>query len=517
MLNAVLLLGCFGFAGLFVIPAALSSTRWGSKIGNAYARFIAFALRRPALTVGKRSDLTLRQLSYDDVFSAEEFEAGGVMRKVRRPAENVHRLGSTPLAFVDEEYGVTFDLRDLLLSEKALSLREDGQLVRTYSVFEDGTPTRVEHFFRAFLEIAERRAMALDLDDSVRPWVDGSEKAHLHERMDEAVRRMFIDRQEDLSFFKLLVPMIGIGAGLLLGFYIVGPGQLPGEPVSSSPIDVGAIGLVSLTSGRQWLSVQASRVRETLGSGAGGDDGLNIPWWRIGKALVATGVLAITAGIAIKIGMFWSAVIGGSFLAGFAFLPLLLLVFGALGAGAGLGDLMLMAALMGFDEPVINLRADDRYEIREADALGLEDPPKVKVAWTLVGLSCDVDPEAFDGAGATAADLEDVRDQFAADGGRDADECLPTGFESTREIQKAGHHAYLPTNPSTRSTFVRLDMFLARFRDAATGGLLDVAEKEARKQYAAGDPDLSDQRLMVLSLAGTVLGFLLSAGVFALV
>lgn len=507
MLNAVLLLACFGFAAVFVLPATLKSTRYGTKIANAYARFTMFALRRPGLSFGKHADLTLRQLSYDDVFDAEEIESGGVARKVRRTAENVHRFGSTPFALIDEVYGVTFDLRDMAVAEREHRHREDGQMVRTFAKFNnEGEATRVENFCRGFFEFEKRPGLSLDIDDSVRRIVDGSERAHWHERMDEAVRRMFIDRQEGLPFLKLLVPAISLGIGLLLGFYVLGPGQLPGGDTGASPIDVGAMFAVSLSGFGGWARSQLARVRDGL-SGGGGSSGGLVPWRRLGKTLAGLAILAGLAFAASAIGLFWSGVIGGSFLAGYAVLPLLLLLLGALGVGAGLGDLMLMAGLMGIREPVLDLTEDDQYRFVEADDLGLEDPPKAKLAWTLIGLSPEVSPEAFGHAGYDAADVEEIRDQIATDGGRDADDVLPKGYESTREITKANHSAFVPSDPDPSTTYVRADMWLARFRDAATGTSLDTAEKEARKEYAAGDPDLSDQRLMGYSALAAAGGF----------
>lgn len=502
MLNTVLLGLCFGLAGLFVLPAALRSTKWGAKVGNAYAGFVAWALRRPAITVGKHTDLTLRQLETDDVFDTEVIDTGGVERKVSR-AGNVHRLGSTPLAFVDEVYGVTFDLRDVLVAAREHRLREDGQIIQTYEEYAEGKLKRMEHYFRAFFEFDDRPALSLDLDQSVRPVVDGSEKAHWHERMDEAVRRMFLDRKDGMSTLKLLLPGLGFGAGLLLGYYLLGPGQMPGSS-GSTPIDVGLLGLTFSTSSiRDWFA----RARERASEAGSGRSPPDIPWRAIGKLLLALAVLGVIVAAAVTLGVVWTAVALGSLLAGAALIPLCIALFGALGKGAALGELLLSGAFMGFREPTLDLRKDDRYEIVEAEDVDLDDPPRHKFAKTLVRFSCDVDAEAFGHAGYDASDVEDVRDRAVADGDYDPSECLPRGYEPTGKIERGTHQAYVPSDADPSSTFVRSDAWLSRFKDAATGSTLDVAEKEARKQYAAGDADITDGRLMLYSILTAAVGF----------
>jgi len=322
MLNTVLLGLCVGVVGVFLAPAMLRPTRLGTKIANAYARFVATALKRPAITVGKNSDLTLRQLETDDVFNRETAETGGVKRMVSR-AGDVHRLGTSPLAFVDEEYGVTFDLRDLLVTSREHRLREDGQIIQTFEQYTNGELTRLQHYFRAFFEFDEREGLSMDLDKSIRPVVDGSEKAHWHERMDEAVRRMFIDRQDGIPFLKMLLPGIGLALGLVAGYYLLGPGVMPGSS-GSSGITVGLLGAtLSTESIRDWLA----RAR---GDGDGGPD-IDIPWRAIATLVVVAGAVGGVVMLASSVGVVLTVAALGGLLAGAATLPLLTLLLGAVG------------------------------------------------------------------------------------------------------------------------------------------------------------------------------------------
>jgi len=162
---------------------------------------------------------------------------------------------------------------------------------------------------------------------------------------------------------------------------------------------------------------------------------------------------------------------------------------------------------MGLQQPTIDQREDGRYEIVEADDVDVEAAPTWKFAKTLVRFTCEVSPRAFGPAGYDAADVEDVRDPAMADGGEPARKALPTGYEPTGEIERATHHAYVPSDAEPTTTYVRSEQWLSRFKDAATGSTLDVAEKEARKKYAAGDQDISDSRLMVYSMLAAAAGF----------
>lgn len=507
MLNTIVLSAAAGLMTLLAGPALLSRTDHGPKVANAYASFVFKALSRPAITVGKHGDLMLRQLSYDEIFDSETMTTDGVERKVTRTAENVHRFSSTPLAFVEEVWGVTFDLRDVLIGRLEHEHRDDGEMTRTYSEFDDsGRPIRLERFWRGFFELDERPALSMNLNQSVRPIIDGSEKAHWHEQMDEAVRRMFVDREQSLGFLKLLLPGVGLGIGLVLGYYLLGPGQMPGGGGNvTDTISVGAIIPLSFESVREQLTDVYSRVLEHLTNA--GEKVSALPWRTIGIAVGALSALVLAGLGALTLGVATSIIASAGFIIGFSVLPVLVLVFGAIGRGASIGELIIMSGLMGLGDPVLDLTEDDKYRFEEADELGLVDPPQVKLAKTLIGLSCEVSPKAFGSAGYDAADVEETRDSVATDGGADLSSCLPRNYEPTEQMTKAGHSAFVPADANASKTYVRADKWLARFRDAATGDRLDVAEAEAKKEYAAGDPQLSDGQLMRYTMALAIAGF----------
>ena len=483
MLSTVVLGAVLGLVAPLILPMLLKPTSMSSGVGNAYAAFVMKALKRPALGVGKHGDVELRQLSFDQVYDQEVVEVDGVEKKITRSAKNVHRFGKTPFTFFDEVFGVTFDLRDVHIGQLERQHRDDGEMVYAHEEYdENGEPLLFEQYVRGFFELDGRRGLNLDLDESVRPIVDGSERASWWNHMYEAVKRMYVHRQEDTSLLRMLIPFIIGGAAFALGYYVLGPGQMPGSPTGGAdPIPVGASLL---------LSVPALRV----------------PAWARKAAIVVTGVAALGV-LAVALGPVTFAIAAAAFVAGAAVLPLLTTVLGAVGYGVGLADLLLWAGLQAYEEPVVDLTEDDQYRFVEADEVGVENPPKVRLSKTLVGLSCAVSPEAFGRAGYDGSDLVDYLpdSEFLADGGQNA---VPRGYTITDGIQNGGLRGFMPDKDSLEpsATYVRTDNWLSRFKSSATGDALDVAETEATNEFADGDSGLSDGQIMKYSAISAVAG-----------
>lgn len=483
MLNTIVLGAVFGLIAPLVLPMLFKPTTHAARVGNAYGAFVMKALKRPGLGVGKHGDVNLRQLSFDQIYDQEVVEVDGVEKKITRSAKNVHRFGKTPFTFFDEVFGVTFDLRDVHIGQLERQHRDDGEMVYEHAEYdENGEPKRFEEYVRAFFELDGRRGLDLDLDESVRPITDGSERAGWWNHMYEAVKRMYIHRQEDTSIMRMLIPFIVGGAAFLGGYYVLGPGQMPGSPTGGAdPIPVGAaLGL-------------------TLPA-------VNVPAWAR-KVVIALAGTAVLAGLAVAFGPVTFAIGAVAFLVGAAVLPLLTTVLGALGYGVGLADLILWAGLQAFDEPVVDLTEDNQYRLVEADDIDLENPPKVRLSKTLVGLSCAVSADAFGRAGYTGSDLVDYLpdSEFLADGGQNA---VPRGYTITDGIQNGGLRGFMPNKDEIASsvTYVRTDNWLSRFKNAATGDTLDVAETEATNEFADGDSGLSDGQIMKYSALSAAVG-----------
>ncbi|UIP01739.1 hypothetical protein Hbl1158_16930 (plasmid) [Halobaculum sp. CBA1158] len=495
MLNTVILGLAFGVAGLAVFPMLAKHTPVASSVGNAYVNFASWALQRPAIGVGKNGELSLRQLSFDAVYEQETISVDDVEKKITRTAKNVHRFGKTPFTFVDEEYGVTFDLRDVAFGEKEHRHRDDGEMVYTDMAFDDeGMPTRIAHYVRGVIEFGERPAVSMDLDESIRPIVDGSEKADWFDYMWEAVRRMYIDRQREVGVLKLSLPFIIFGVMFALGFYVLGPGNMPGSGASggSSPITVGSLLLLSMPTSAEEIS-----------------------WKQAGGAVAALIGFGLVALVAVVAGPATLVIFGVTLGVGASIMPILTALTGAIGRGGSLGELIIWWGLSAFDDPVLDLTENGQYRFVEADELGLESVPTTMFCKTLVGFSPEVSPGAFGHAGLTSVELGNLLPANAmTDGGASV---VPHEFATTSRISNAGHDSFVPRNDriDDGATYVRTDHWLARFADAATGDAIDKAESEATKEFAAGDPQWSDGDLMKYSaVAGAVgIGFWVVIGV----
>jgi hypothetical protein len=480
------------------LPTLLARTRLASWAGNAWFAFAAKAMKRPAVSVGNRGSPSLRQLSFDSTYEQETVEVGEVEKKITRTAGAVHRVGATPFAFFDERFGVIFDLRDLLVGRLEHELREDGEIVKTHTEFgEDGEPTLTEHYWRGFLEIEERPGLDLDVESSVRPITDGSEEADWWSHVYEAVRRMYILRQEEVSVLKMIIPFAVGGAALFVGYYVFGPGPMPGTGGGTSAPDAVSVGWLILTGAGGGALGKARRILAAVKE--------QMPWVAIAKTIGLTAAIALAGLLSVAAGPFNAVLFWGSLLIGFGILPLITLIMGAAGYGGPLAELFLWGGIQAFDEPILNLTSDDRYRFVEADALGLEDHPRVRIAKSWIGLSCDVNPDAFGRAGYAASDVADYQPpkEFTPDGGSSV---IPRGYTPAEGMRKAGKDAFVPRSLSPDTTYVRLDAWLRRFKDAATGHGVDTADREATKDFAAGDPKWSDEKIMSMSVKAAIAG-----------
>lgn len=222
--------------------------------------------------------------------------------------------------------------------------------------------------------------------------------------------------------------------------------------------------------------------------------------------MLACAYLLVTA-----FGVTGAVLIGAGFVGGAAALPILSLIVGPASRrlGEGLGSLWLTVGLRSFEDPVVNLDADSNYRVVEADELGIDGGPRYKLAKTLVGFDCARDVEAFGHAGHTSSDLVDYLPSdglVAADGGASV---LPRGMAATDQIRNAEHYGMLPDadHLDDHATYVRTDHWLSRFRDAATGRVADRAQQEATREFAGGDPPISDHLLMLGSVGLAAVGF----------
>jgi len=490
-----------GFLLLLITPALLGSLGTGpaGRVGNIYAAIAMQTLNRASISVSPNADFTLRRRGYDPDYSADWVDVDGQKKRITKISNSVHRWGSRPFTFVDEYLGVSFDLRDVLVASVEHEHKLDGDMTAVeyqYEEGENGDPVLVgaNSYVRALLNVGhEQRALSMDLSQSVNAITDGAEDASMWDRVYEGVKRMFLPYQQSTGFMKLLLPVIGLVGSLFAGFYLFGPGVLPGATGGGRALPVGSTLLLLLT---------PTDVRERARDN-----------W---KAIVASVALLLVVIMAALLGIL-------SMLLVFAVVVVLTVVLLPLGSATVISALPAKLAepiaeawmtlgLKAFEDPIIRQTKDAKFRVDEADELGLDesgDRYRMCKAW--VGFTCDVDPDAFGSAAVKGSQIYRYRSssELATDGG----EMLPDGFEPTDAITNADHMGFIPTHDELQSspekkkaTWVRSDRWLRRFANASTGKIAERAQQEATKEFADGAAQFSDRAIIVMTMVATVFG-----------
>jgi hypothetical protein len=486
-----------GLTVLVLGPPLLQPTRFGMWLANAYAAIAMQTLGRPSISVGANTDLSLRKRSFDDTYDAETLTIGGEEKKITMTSGTTLRWGNRSFTFVEEKFGSTFDLRDVAFGRAFMELVRDGSFAYDeYLRDDDGKIIGVRGYVRAFLEPAEG-PYKMDLGESVRPMIDGNEDATAWNRVYEGVRRMFIPYQDAMPVMKLALPGVMLFAGVMGGYYLFGPGQLPGGTATRT-VGVGAGSVLP------WLSW----------GGSDGDDSSHaaLDWFRewrgvLGAGLMVAGGLlfafqaapATTAIVVVGVaGTVVASALGSASV--ISLLPARL--------SEPFAEAWMTVGLKGVDDPIIT--QDDNNCIRVDD--GDDDGPRYRLCKSFVGFDLDVSPAAFGRAGATGKEL--AKFEAAMTDGGEAD--LPADLVATKQITNADHTGLVPNvdpmadswSERRQKTFVRTDRWLSRFTDAATGKICERAQQEATKEFADGKPEISDRRLIMLSIGAGVGGLL---------
>jgi hypothetical protein len=500
-----------GVVILLMAPSLAAQTRFNEWAGNAYATIAMQTLRRPAIAVSENTEFSLRRRLYDADYRAEKVDDGSdTTAYIAKISDTVQRWGQRPFTFVDEKFGITFDLRDVAVGRQVVEYDRDGEMVVS------DRPNSYTTLVRAFIELRERKALKMDLGESVHPITDGSEDAHAWDRVYEAVKRMFLPYQDPVGVLKLALPMLAVVGGFLAGFYFFGPGRLPGESGTSQPIGVGATLLLLAAGG---------------GRGDGDDESDQPPsrterliqrvravesrtWKQLGLSVaIAAAVVTPLVIFQLAFVVFVAAAVGVVVL-----LPLmsstLLSVLPATLAES-IAETWMTLGLKAFDDPIIRQTETSEFGINEATTLQPEfrdTGQRYRFCKSYVGFTCDVTPDTFGPAGVHGTKIGEYRPtDVITDGG----DLAPDGYEPTSKISNGGHNGFVPTFEAVDSyrrqaTFVRSDRWLARFRDAATGKMAERAQQEATKEFAGGEPPFSDRQIMLFSLAGLAGGMIFS-------
>lgn len=514
MVVSQIVTGVVAGLAILLLAAPLSrSTRYGEWVGNIYAAVAMQTLNRPSISIDKRTDLSLRRRAVEERFGRDAL-ADEVKKVLRLTPDSKVRWGNRPFTFVDEHFGVSFDLRDVAVLNQIIEHDHEGDLKQEEFVRnEAGETVDFNAYVRAVVNVSDRDgALSMDLDQSVRPFVDGNEDATAWDRVYEGVKRMFAPYTEPTGILKLALPAVMLFGGLIAGYYLFGPGMLPGTSASRT-VDVGAASLLP------WLG--------RGGDGDDSDDDDDPPVYRRASAWLAGVDTVIWHRLLATLGLI-AVLSAGVIVAPIATIAisagvLAVLVLVPLGCSAiisalpalpePIAEVWLTLGLKAFRDPIIN-QDDGEIKVREATAIGAEGGPRYRFCKSYVGFDVADGPANFGAAGIKGSKLGEYR-RAIADGGEND---IPEGLMATTKITNAGHQGLIPTFDATdaSATYVRTDRWMSRFADAATGKRCERAQQEATKEFADGSPPFSDRQLIIFSLAGAAAGLGLSFALWGL-
>lgn len=442
-----------GLMGLAILPTVVRGTDYGRSVGNWFANVASEALGRGAIGVESEHEMKLRKLSWEESYRAEK-----VGEKLITPVKGtVNRWGKRPFTFVDEVKGVTFDLRDVAFGAVEHNAREAGQMVYTSMDTQDGQIRSISHSYRAVLGLEGGHPLDMDLDESVRPLVDGSEDALAWKRTWEGVKRMFALYGEPISMWRLMLPILSTIGGLVLGAYVFGPGSLPGgETNVDSTISFGAFMLIA-------APTLSKRVKKVLG------------------VLLVGGIVtvcAMTMGIVPTIWFVGGIVVGG-------FVPWFISVFIVSALPARIcepvAEAWMKFGLSSFKDPLI-WQQDGEFSLEERDEKVSGEKQTYRFCKEYVEFGTATDSEQFGEAGYTAREADAIQ---------------------SGELDRANHTGAIPHIPENdESTYVATARWMGRFKNSSTGQKQDKAQAEATKEFAGGMSNIDDGTLLKYSLLG---------------
>lgn len=527
-------------------------------IGNAYAAIAMQTLGSPSISVSPNMDFSLRKRGFSQQYSSEYVKKSGKILRVTPVEDTVHRWGSKPFTFVDEKFGNTFDLRDVVFGRVEHELRKDGEMVYEESLYENGRVVDRMTFVRAFLDVGSgTQTVDIDLKQSIDPITDGWEDSQAWSRVREGVRRMFLEQGKGMGLMRIIFVTMSPIAGVMAGFYLFGPGALPGA-TGGTTIGVGSslFGLFGLGSDDDDEEEgedesETNQKRESFVDGVKQGAAASVRWSKRGGfasiEIVKTAggwlrsVDAVTykrAALAVSVlgillAAFFVSPIGAvAFVAAAVTVPATIIIGSSRVLAAfpaklcePVAELWMQLGLMAFDEPVIH-QDHGEFGVIEGSSISDEISNQYRFCKHWVGFALDVDPKAFGRAGVDTSDMVDYRDGSAvadvsADGGVEIASKLPSGWEPTDKLTNANHRGLVPSSETVRNqittTWVRTDRWLGRFADASTGTVCGRAQEEATKEFAGSERPVSDTQLMKYSLglmsAGLVFSFIIWGGV----
>lgn len=516
--------------------------------GNVYATIAMQTLGSPSISVSPNMDFSLRKRAFSQQYSSEYVKKAGKILRVTPVEDTVHRWGTKPFTFVDEKFGNTFDLRDVVFGRVEHELRKDGEMVYEESLYEKGRVVDRMTFVRAFLDVGSgTQTVDMDLKQSIDPITDGWEDSTAWARLREGVRRMFLEQGKGMGLMRIIFVTMSPIAGLMAGFYLFGPGALPGA-TGGTTIGVGSslFGLFGLggdddgDDNDEDADSDTNQLNERVVDGikqgaAASVEAVKtvVSWLRSIDAVAYKRAALAVVVVSLLAGGLLLSLVGMIAFVGAAGTVAATIIIGSSRVLAAfpaklcepVAELWMQLGLMAFDEPVIH-QDHGEFEVVEESSISESVSDRYRFCKHWVAFALDVDADAYGRAGVESADIIDYRDgsdaeDISADSGVEIASQLPDGWEPTNKLTNANHRGLVPSSETVQdnmtTTWVRSDRWLGRFADASTGTVCERAQEEATKEFAGSERPVSDTQLMKYSLglmsAGLVFSVIIWGGV----
>lgn len=222
-----------------------------------------------------------------------------------------------------------------------------------------------------------------------------------------------------------------------------------------------------------------------------------------GGVLAALAVLALVLSVlVIAKGLLYTVVVVLAFGAGLAIIPLW--AYGLLDSipylSAALGKLLLTVGMAAMKTAVLRQRANTSYRIAAAQPEDYEPAGywnRFALGW--LGITYERTRETY-GEYVYDQDVSAVADVAGSE--------LP-GQRAPADIDRGGHHSYVPTDVDDDSLLVKVGAKLAELRDAGGSASISRQELESLREYAGDSNQHEASTMAAATFAFVVLGALL--------
>lgn len=507
-----------GTAGAFI---ALLLPGLRDRVGGYFERASATTLYRPSITFGEGNDLLYKRRGYDADQGAEVIGSGDGQLEIANPDDSIWSFHGTPLAIVDEFFGVAIDQTHLIPSEEY----EHHQRENTLWVGDIMEWTNRAGKLAAPAFAAVPKAGVPGKLESVRRLFGRGEEADHPDTTTELFAKAQQGHNETAMWKQALVPLGAFVLTFLLWWF--GAKYGPGGGSSQSPRTVGSsllllLGLPSTSSLADAVRDRINAIRARLQTD-GDDDSQQVEKEDGGRGLAARlasaapsprtvgfGILAAIAVLATLVllyvlflffGPLGLAIVLFTFGIGFAIFPFsgpLLNKRLPTAIAERLAGLYLRMGLLPYDNPNLELTTDGH---RFVDGDG--DGPRYRLAGQHVGLTIN-DEDIRDLYGNRAETATEV--EIRASEGKPEVTGIPQGYVETDTLTYDRVKAFIPKDPSSDYLYARLDRIMQPFLNANIGNRSRKALEKAKEEYGGGRAPMDMRQILWASFGGMVFG-----------